>query len=232
MVNKWLKFNQLLFPQKCMLCATMDGGALGICQPCGDALPWHNTIPQCPQCALPSIDSNVCGHCLTAPPAFDRIHALFRYEYPIDAMLQRYKYQHLLTMAALFGEMMMTELPRANLPDLIIPMPLHPQRLKERSFNQSLEIARIIANRLDIRLAAQSCSRTRNTPPQASLPMKERTKNMKDAFACNENLSGLHIAVVDDVMTTGASLNALAKTLKKAGAASVECWVVARTLPR
>ena len=150
-------------------------------------------------------------------------------------MLQRYKYGHNLAMADTFANLLMESFAQTSAtppPDLIIPMPLHPQRLKERGFNQSLEIARILAGRLDIRLDVKSCTRIKLSPPQASLPLKERVKSMRGAFRCNESLDGLRIALLDDVMTTGASLNALAKTVKAAGAAHVECWVVARTLPR
>lgn len=116
--------------------------------------------------------------------------------------------------------------------DLIIPMPMHHARLKERGFNQALELARIISKKTQLRLDYSACQRTRLTPPQASLPLKERIKNIRGVFSCQQDLRGLHIAIVDDVMTTGASLNELAKTLKQAGAAHVECWVIARTLPK
>ncbi len=116
--------------------------------------------------------------------------------------------------------------------DLIIPMPMHHSRLKERGFNQALEIARIIAKKAQLQLDYTICQRIKLTPPQASLPLKERIKNILGVFSCQQNLQGLNIALVDDVMTTGASLNELAKTLKQAGAAHVECWVIARTLPK
>ena len=121
---------------------------------------------------------------------------------------------------------------QANNIDLIIPMPLHSSRLQERSFNQSLEIARIIGKRLNIAINSQAIARIKQSPPQASLPLKERVKNMKGAFTCQEDLSGLRIALVDDVMATGASLNALAKAVKAKGAAHVECWLIARTLAK
>ena len=217
-----------------MLCMTSDGGSCSICKDCFSDLPWHRAH-HCPQCALPSFNNAICGHCLAAPPDFDSTTALLKYEYPLDRMLQRYKYGHNLAMADTFANLLMESFAQTSAtppPDLIIPMPLHPQRLKERGFNQSLEIARILAGRLDIRLDVKSCTRIKLSPPQASLPLKERVKSMRGAFQCNESLDGLRIALLDDVMTTGASLNALAKTVKAAGAAHVECWVVARTLPR
>jgi len=110
-------------------------------------------------------------------------------------------------------------------------MPLHPQRLKERGFNQSLEIARLISKPLNIPMR-HACKRIKFSAPQASLPIKDRVNNMKGAFICNEDLTGLNVILLDDVMTTGASLNALAKAVKAKGAAHVECWLIARTLPK
>ncbi len=209
----------------------MKNSALAICTDCLHDLPWH-TQEHCPQCGLLSTGNQVCGHCLTSSPAFDATQALFRYEYPLDAMLQCYKYGRQLTMADIFGELMIQRLPASARPDVIIPMPLHPQRLQERGFNQAVEIGRMVAKRLQLPLDIQSCSRIKPAPPQVSLPLKERVKNMRNAFACNKKLDGLRVALLDDVMTTGASLNALASTVKSAGAAHVECWTIARTLPQ
>lgn len=111
-------------------------------------------------------------------------------------------------------------------------MPMHATRLKQRGFNQALEVARLMANDMQIKLDYQSCQHIKYTPPQASLSLKERIKSICGVFNCAQSLQGLNIALVDDVMTTGASLNELAKTLKQAGAAHVECWVIARTLPK
>lgn len=206
-----------------------NGGNLGICKDCLNDMPWHDSS-QCPQCALPTFGNQLCGHCLASPPEFDATRALFRYEYPFDRMLQRYKYGENLPFASLFAGLMASSIDAS--PDLIIPMPLHPQRLKERGFNQSLEIAKLIAKPRNIAMHKDACQRIKFAPPQASLPLKERVKNMKGAFTCGANLQGLNVALIDDVMTTGASLNALAKAVKQAGAAHVECWVIARTLPR
>jgi ComF family protein len=237
LINYWSKLNQLLFSQACMLCAAGNGQTLGLCKACLDSLLWHKTA-HCPQCALPSMSSLLCGHCLKSPPAFDATYAMFRYEYPLDSMLQRYKYNHLLNMAETFGELMAQSMVPAShpdnlrvAPDIIIPMPLHPRRLQERGFNQAVEIARIIGKKLKLEVDSQSCRKIKLSAPQVSLPLKERVKNMRGAFDCQTRLDGLHIALVDDVMTTGASLSALASTVKKAGASHVECWLVARTLP-
>ena len=218
-----------------MLCASHKGGEHGLCNDCLRSLPWH-TAPQCPQCGLLS-DGLICGHCLHSAPSFDATHALFSYDYPLDRLLQHYKYKESLHLADTFASLLIKNLldtapnNQAQI-DLIMPMPMHNERLKQRGFNQALEIARLISKDKQIKLDFTSCQRIRLTPPQASLPLKERIKNIRGVFECNKNLQGLNVALVDDVMTTGASLNELAKTLKQAGAAHVECWVIARTLPR
>lgn len=156
-------------------------------------------------------------------------------------MLQRYKYAQHLALAPMMGKLLvsasrlnptaefgsLTAKPQIQA-DCLIPMPLHRQRLKERGFNQSMEIARSVCRELQIPLQAHVCVRTRATPPQATLPYRLRLKNMRGAFACLQPLTGQRVILLDDVMTTGASLDALAKCVKAAGASYVECWVIAR----
>jgi ComF family protein len=215
---------------RCILCAAFNGQTLGLCEACYQSLPWHSAL-HCPQCALIT-NGQICGNCLNAPPAFDSTVALFTYDYPLDALLQQYKYNDMLHLAEVFAELFHQQHASAipNV-DLIIPMPMHVQRLRERGFNQALELARNLAKHLPLPLDYKACQRIKLTPPQAGLPLKDRIKNIHGVFECNKLLNGLRIAIVDDVMTTGASMNALAKSLKKAGAARVECWVIARTLP-
>lgn len=229
MINYRSIFNQLLFPQQCLLCAGGNGGELALCRSCLEDLPWHGP-DACPQCALPAPGGQTCGRCLQSAPAFDATRALFRYAYPLDGMLQHYKYRQQLGLAGTFGTLMLQCFDCRTAFDRIIPMPLHPKRLAERGFNQSLEIARLLARQLNITLDTRSCHRIRFTPPQASLPHKARIRNMRGAFRCDAALEGQHILLVDDVMTTGASLHELAATVKAAGASRVECWVIARTL--
>lgn len=174
----------------------------------------------------------LCGHCLKSSPGFDVTHALFRYGFPIDAVLQKYKYGNALTIAELFGKLLSQSRQSSDLPHLLIPMPPHPKRLRERGFNQALEIARIVAHELGLALDIHACKRIKFSAPQATLPLKQRVRNMRNAFICEANLEGMKVALLDDVMTTGASLNALATAVKKAGAATVECWVIARTQPQ
>ena len=237
LLNQCLKNSQLLnfdalkhriFKQKCLLCASPQANSHGLCSPCLSELPRHAST-SCPQCGLSS-SGQLCGSCISSPPDFDATHAVFLYQYPIDKMMQRYKYGNMLNTSYTFGQLL-AEKSAFEAIDLIIPMPMHPQRLKERGFNQALEIAKVLTKNRPEKLDYKSVARQTLTPPQASLALKERVKNIKGAFKVNSDLAGKRIAIVDDVMTTGASLNELAKTLKKAGASHVECWVIARTLP-
>lgn len=218
-------FSQCVQPA-CLLCAAKANHTLGICGDCWTDLPWQ-AVGCCPQCGLPSA-GNVCGSCLSEPPLFDATHAVFEYAYPVDALLQAFKYQHALHLARLFASVSLKQV-STNDVDCILPMPMHPARLQQRGFNQSLELAKRMAKLVQKPLATAHCQRIKNTPPQASLPLKQRVRNIKNAFICDDYFAGKHVAMVDDVMTTGASLNELAKTLKAAGAAKVSCWVIART---
>lgn len=172
----------------------------------------------------------MCGACLRHPPAFDAAQAALSYRFPVDAMLRRYKYSGLLAVADLIGGLLSVRTAHLTRPDLLIPMPLHPQRLQERGFNQATEIARGLSHRLIVPVASEACSRLRPTVPQAGLSLDERRKNLRGVFGCHLDLTGRHVVLVDDVMTTGASLDALARVVREAGASRVECWVAARTL--
>jgi len=222
----------MALPQRCELCAGVSGTAL-VCGACMRDLPW---LPRaCPVCALPS-GGSVCGHCLSDPPAFDATIAAFLYAFPIDRLIHSLKYQGRLALAEWCADAILARRELANpgvgsRPDRLVALPLAVLRQRERGYNQALEIARVIGARTGIPLLSRGFSRVRATPPQAALPWTERAKNVRGAFACDSDLSGLAIALVDDVMTTGASLAEAAKVLKASGAVSVENWVVARTLP-
>lgn len=180
-------------------------------------------------CALPTPQGAVCGRCLRKPPQFDHAVAAFIYRFPADKLVQALKFGEQLDLANPLADSLAG---RITVPaDCIVPMPLHPARLRQRGHNQSLEIARRLAARLEIPLRPHACTRVRDTPPQSALTWKERGKNMRRAFQCSEDFSGKHVAMVDDVMTSGASLNELAIALRRAGASEVSAWIVARTVP-
>jgi len=200
------------------------------CGACDAALPYLDA-PHCPVCALPIPSGEVCGHCLTDPPLFTRTTAAFGYSFPLDKLIQALKYGEQLALANAFAEKLALRIDRNSLPDCIIPMPLHPAKLRERGFNQSALLAATLARKLNLELLANACQRVRDTPPQSALPWKERRKNVRNAFCCDKDLTGKRVALVDDVLTTGASLNALAEAVQKRGASEIHAWVVARTLP-
>lgn len=211
-----------------MLCGARAHGA-PLCTACLGELPLLPGM-RCPLCALPTPGGEVCGACLKRPPAFDRCQAVYVYAHPADILVQRLKYGGELALAGFLAERLMRAIDTTELPDLILPMPLHPARLAERGFNQAVEIGRALSARLDVPLAVDVCQRVRDTPAQAGLDLVERRRNLRGAFACVGSLRGRRIALIDDVMTSGASLDELAKALRNAGAPSVEAWVVARTL--
>ncbi len=216
-----------LLAQDCFLCAAPAGDDL-LCRACCGSLP-RMPAALCPVCALPTTDSDICGACLRKAPRFDATAAVFRYEFPLDSLIQSLKYSHHLASAGFLGRML-AQVALPFRPDLIVPVPLSPARLAERGFNQALEIARPLLRTLDLPVELEHIHRRRDTSPQAALPWKQRAKNVRHAFECELDLSGRAVLVVDDVMTTGATLDELARTLKAHGAARVGNLVVARTL--
>ncbi len=231
-LNNCLHIAQISIAQPCVLCGARVRGNL-ICPACADDLP-RLPAERCPQCALPSPGGLLCGACLKKPPLFEHCEAVYRYAFPLDVLIQRCKYGGAQELAELFAEALAQRLadqllPNLPLPDLIVPMPLHPARLRERGFNQALEIARRLGERLNLP-CRHACRRVRETSPQAGLDLKARKRNLRGAFVCDEALTGKRIALLDDVMTSGSSLNELAQAARRAGAVEVSAWVVARTL--
>lgn len=165
------------------------------------------------------------------PPAFDDSVAAFDYGFPVDVLIQQFKYSQQLALAPWFAERLLERLSGMPMPEAALAMPLSRARLRERGFNQSLEIAKPLCRALGVVLKPHACERIRDTESQTRLPWKERAKNVRGAFACHENFAHKHVAIIDDVMTSGASVNELAKTLKKSGAIRVSLWVIARTRP-
>jgi ComF family protein len=231
-LNNCLNYVRPLLPQSCQLCGA-EGTAGSLCTPCLADLPW---LPRdaCAVCALPLPSGRVCGACLDRPPRFHRVEAVFAYGFPVDALIHAYKYGGRLALAHALGGLLAQRVARdvdAEV-DAIVPMPLARGRLAERGFNQALEIARVVAARIGVDLLASACRKVTDTPAQAALPWKERARNVRRAFVCDVDLGGRRVAVVDDVLTTGATLDELARVLRRAGASEVRGWVIARTLPR
>jgi ComF family protein len=174
-----------------------------------------------------------CGDCLTHARPFDHTFALFPYEAPIVQLIIQLKFQGKLHVAQSLGEMFSHKIKsiwyrEKRLPDLIIPVPLHERRLRERGFNQALEIAKPIAKSLKIQIDFSHTVRTKHTRPQSSLTKSEREENLKNAFKVLRNYTGLYIAVIDDVITTGQTITTFSQLLKENGAARIDVWCGAR----
>ena len=222
------RLGSLLFGGSCFLCRGAAHELL--CARCDADLP-RLGAELCPKCALASPGGAICGRCLARPPAFDATLAALAYRFPSDVLVQALKFRSELALAALFGNLIAQRVAASERVDLLVPVPLFARRLKERGFNQAVEIARNVARLTVTRLDSGICERILDTPPQFGLPLEERERNVRGAFRCAGLLAGARIAVVDDVMTTGSTLQEVALTLKRAGATRVVNWVVARTPP-
>jgi len=220
----------MFFGGRCFLCrGTAMRGAV-LCAACRADLPTLGE-PRCPRCALPAEAGALCGRCLAQPPQYDATCAALEYRFPADALLHALKYRGELALAPLLAECLTAEIPADGRVDLAMPVPLSTARMRERGYNQSMEIARALRPRGQLSLEPALCTRVRDTPAQTDLPWAARARNVRNAFHCARVLDGMTVAVIDDVMTTGATLDAVAAALKRAGAERVVNWVVARTLP-
>lgn len=227
------QFYQWLLPTFCVLCRGSASGA-ALCDPCYRDLPWQHSV--CRQCAASLMHAEICGECLQSPPAYDNTISLFHYQAPVDHLLLALKFHKKLAYANLLGRLL-AEKAAAHYagqtkPELLIPVPLHPQRLRERGYNQALEIARPVAKRLKLPIDTHYCRRQLLTSPQSSVSEEERRRNMKNAFVVDSRLPAKHVAIVDDVMTTGSTAAELARVLRLAGAERVDVWCCAKTVLR
>jgi len=202
-----------------------DSAPSAICPDCRSELPWL-AAARCPRCALPIPDGGVCGHCPSM--AFDHTCAAFAYEGNLARLIVSAKFGGQWSLFPALAELLLPEIDHPV--DLIVPLPLHTLRLRERGFNQAQEIAAPLAHELRHPMETRLLTRIRDTEHQARLHLHARSRNMHKAFACNRRVDGLSIALVDDIMTTGATLNAAAQALKQAGAQRVDVWILARTL--
>ena len=237
-VDGWLRRLSLhLLPPRCLLCGGPGMAGRELCAPCAADLPWNRS--QCAQCALPLVASTEhCGECQQHPPAFDRLVAPLRYAYPRDGLITRFKFHHDLAAGVLLADLLGDALAKrladaATRPDLLVPVPLHAQRLRERGYNQSLELARRLAPAIGLRIDAAALARARATAAQSELDAAARRRNVRDAFVADPaRVRDRHIALIDDVATTAATAHECARALKLAGARDVSVYVIARAPAR
>ena len=224
---------EMLLPAHCILCGLRSHGGR-LCGPCAEELPRLGQA--CRQCAVPIMHSGLmlCGACLRHPPAWDSAIAALCYEYPVDQLVQRFKFHHNFACGQLLADELAGALQRSVEPgpeqlptDFLLPVPLHFTRRFQRGFNQAELLARSVGAELHIPVRVDLLQRTRRTAAQSGLDRTERRKNIRGAFACRD-LAGKRIALVDDVLTTGLTLEACARAVRKAGASHVSIWVAAR----
>lgn len=216
-----------LLPIPCLLCGA-SCKTQPLCTDCIDDFP--RLTNACPRCATPLAFTATCGHCLTHPPEQDISISLFSYQNPVDRLIAEFKYHGKLYLTEFFTDLMFEQLKNKSLPKLLLPIPLHPRRLRERGYNQSLELAKSLSQKLNIPVSKQLLIRSRDTAPQASLPYDQRKRNMQRAFRLNHSSLPNHIALIDDVLTTGHTANAAAKLLRHEGVSTIELWTIARTI--
>jgi len=218
-----------LLPSECALCAATTAARTDLCDACERSLPRLDGC--CSRCAAileGGAPDALCGQCQQRWPPYSSVHAPFRYAAPLDRLIQGAKYDGRLDWLQLLGRRLAQHVaPRREHVDAAVAVPLHRARLRERGYNQSVELLRVLTAELGL-AACAPLARVRATPPQAQLSSAERWRNVRGAFASNTRLEGLRLALVDDVMTSGATVEAAARCLLDAGAASVEVWVVAR----
>lgn len=227
-VDGWLrKAVRTVFPPRCLLCGEAGLNGRDLCPACTAALPWNSSA--CLRCALPLPTPGTCGACLQKPPAMSETHAVFVYGFPLDRLIPRLKFHNDLAAGRLLSGLMAEGLAALPRPAALVPVPLHGTRLGRRGYDQALELAAPLAQRLRIPLLADALLRTRATSPQSELDAIARQRNLRRAFAVRANaVLPDHIVLIDDVMTTGATLEAAARTLLRAGVVRVDAWVCAR----
>ncbi|MCW8885564.1 MAG: ComF family protein [Motiliproteus sp.] len=238
-VNNWLLFNRFKIPRQCLLCQQITSGRELICCNCHSDLPWLQHCCYCCAEPLKASASNAapnlkryCGRCLKKTPYFERTLSPLLYQFPIDRLVAQLKHQakpDLLQLSCdLFLQTFESQI-RQQPPQQLIPVPLHRNRLYHRGYNQAAEWGRYLARNLDIQLNTSLCHRLLDTPHQQGLSAKQRRRNLAKAYQVGDCEGIHHVAILDDVMTTGTTIDLLARQLRRQGVTTVEAWTLART---
>ena len=216
-----------LFALHCLVCGEAGQDGRDLCSACHAALPWQG--PACLRCALPLPYPGICGACLQHPPPLTETHAVFDYAFPLDRLLPRLKFHRDFASGRLLAQVMADHCGTLARPDALLPVPLHRERMRRRGYDQALELARPLARSLHLPLADDLLMRSKPTSAQSQLDAATRKRNLRDAFRVIPGVSlPAHIVLVDDVMTTGATLHTAARALFAAGVERIDAWVCAR----
>jgi ComF family protein len=229
----WRTALDYLLPPRCVLCG-LSSTSICICPSCETDLPQPD--PHCYQCGLPlgSALDRICGACITNTPPFTRTVYPLQYRFPADRLIQAFKFKRQLAAGRVLSHLLCEYVSANNLnhPDQLIPVPLHNLRMAKRGFNQACELGNYVGRILDIPLLTTALRRHRHTQAQSGLNRKQRRRNVRGAFYWHGPIRpGRHIALIDDVMTTGTTVTECTRVLKKAGAKRVDIWVAARAMP-
>ena len=216
----------------CVLCDAVVQREISLCDACQADLPIISHA--CEVCGIPlEVTSTICGQCLKSPPKIDYSVSVYHYETPVDYLVSQLKFGKRLSYAAILGFLLKKQLlkkDQQDLPDIILPVPLHTGRLIKRGFNQSLEIAKVVSKELGIPIDYKFVSKSKATQAQSELNLSQRKSNIKGCFKVEKVSTYQHIVIIDDVVTTGATSNELATVLKKAGVKKVGIWSIARAI--
>lgn len=230
-----MKWNSLVddvmdaaLPSRCLLCSARGHGRLSLCAACAAEMPRNEVC--CTRCALPlAAPAALCGHCQKHAPPWDAAWVPFRYEWPLAPLEARFKFGADLAAGRTLSALWADALPPTELPQAVVPVPLHHSRLRRRGYNQALELARPVAQYLGVPLRRDALRRVRATGAQTDLNAIQRRRNVRGAFAVSAaDRLPAHVAVLDDVFTTGATLGECARVLKRAGVTRVDVWALAR----
>ncbi len=228
--------NYRLLPGACLLCGLSAERDIDLCIACEDGLPRLGL--HCDICANPLQHPSICGRCQSQRPAFSTVQTPLLYQYPVDLLLQRFKFGGQLAAGKVLAQLLARHIKekidksKGTLPDLLVPVPLHWKKRFSRGFNQSETITRELSQQLKIKYCRRAVKRILNTPAQHHLSRRERQHIPRNTFApgrASKLLQGARIALVDDVLTTGSTAQALSRCLIEEGAKSVEIWILART---
>lgn len=233
-VDGWRRAWRRAWPAHCLACGGRGADGRDLCPACHARLPWLRAA--CSRCALPlpaavpdRVRDRLCGECLRTPPPLDAVHAALVYAPPLDRLLPRFKFHGDLAAGRLLAALMCETAPRFPRDAALVPVPLHRRRLRQRGYDQALELAKPLARACARPLRDDLLRRARATAAQSRLHADQRKRNLRNAFSVNAGVAlPASVVLVDDVMTTGATLHAAAKALRKAGVARVEAWVCAR----
>ena len=228
MRRSWLGLHRFVLPLRCLLCGAAGADGIDLCAECAAELPRNPSC--CARCAVPlATPAELCGECQRRAPPWDTAWAPFRYGWPLDRLESRYKFSRDLAAGRVLSALWQREPRPLELPALLLSVPLHRSRLRQRGYNQALELARPLARSLGVPLRHDVLRRERRTAAQTELDAISRRRNVRGAFALRTGaVMPAHVAILDDVMTTGATLAECTRVLKRAGVMRVDAWALAR----